>query len=52
MSTIVTMSQTVGELASGQVYRVRSRTAETLVKNSQATKSTLKRDANAKNSKG
>ena len=42
MSTVVTMSQTVGGLTSGQTYRVRSRTAEALVAATQATKSTTR----------
>ncbi len=37
MSTIVTMSATVGNYTSGSTYRVRSRTAETLVKAAKAT---------------
>lgn len=40
MSSIVTMSQTVGNYISGSTYRVRSKTAEILVANSQATKLT------------
>jgi hypothetical protein len=42
MSTIVTMSQTVGELTSGQTFIVRSREAEKIVANTQGTKSTLR----------
>lgn len=38
MSTVVTMSQTVGNLTNGQTYLVRSRNAELLVAASQATK--------------
>lgn len=38
MSTIVTMTQTVTDLTSGQVYRVRSAEAERLVAQSKATK--------------
>lgn len=45
MSTVVTMSQTVGGLTSGQTYIVRSRNAELLVAASQATKSTVKGSA-------
>lgn len=37
MSNIITMSQTVGELTSGQTYRVRSRNAQAYVAASQAT---------------
>lgn len=37
MSTVVQMSQTVGPYQSGQVYRVRTRQAEVMVENSQAT---------------
>lgn len=39
MSNIVTLSQTVGDLTNGQTFRVRSREADRLVANSQATKS-------------
>jgi hypothetical protein len=46
MSTIVVMSSTVGALTSGQTYRVRSKTAEQLVRNTQATKSALKKTDN------
>lgn len=42
MSTIVTMSQTVGDLTNGQTYLVRSREAEVLVAQSKATKSTVR----------
>lgn len=42
MSTIVTMSSTVGDLTSGQTYRVRSREAERLVANTQATKAAVR----------
>ena len=35
--TLVTMTQTTGELASGQVFRVRAREAERLVAQSKAT---------------
>lgn len=42
MSTIVTMSSTVGDLTNGQTYRVRSREAEKLVANTQATKGTVR----------
>lgn len=38
MGNVVTMSQTVGDLQSGQTYYVRSREAERLVANTQATK--------------
>jgi hypothetical protein len=37
MSKIVTMTSTVGDLTSGQTYRVRSRAAELLVQQSKAT---------------
>jgi len=46
MSTIVTMSSTVRQYQSGQVYRLRSREAEVLIKASQAT-ATGKRGANS-----
>jgi hypothetical protein len=52
MSTIVTMTSTVGALTSGQSYRVRSKTAELLVKNSQATKSNTKRAVSSNEGKG
>ncbi len=42
MSKIVTMSQTVNDLISGQTYRVRSKYAEALVAASQATKLTTR----------
>lgn len=42
MGNVVTMSQTVGELASGQTYFVRSRVAEKLVASSQATKGAIR----------
>lgn len=42
MSTIVTMSQTVGDLINGSTYIVRSREAEKIVANSQGTKSTVR----------
>lgn len=35
--TLVTMTSTVGELTSGQTFRVRAKTAEKLVAASQAT---------------
>lgn len=41
--SIVTMTSTVGALQSGQSYRVRAKTAELLVKNSQATKAPQKK---------
>lgn len=40
--SIVTMTQTVGELTSGQTYHVRAKNAELLVAAAQATKSGLK----------
>lgn len=43
MSTLVVMSSTVGDLTSGQTYRVRAKTAEILIKNTQATKSPLRK---------
>lgn len=46
MSTIVTMSSTVGELQSGTTYRVRAKTAEQLIRNSQATKLTVRKTNN------
>lgn len=46
MSTTVTMSQTVNELTSGSTYIVRSKEAEKLVADSNATK-TGKRGNNA-----
>lgn len=46
MSAIVTMSSTVGQLTSGQTYRVRSKTAEALVRASQATKLIVKKTNN------
>lgn len=42
MSTIVTMTSTVGDLTSGQTYRVRSREAEKIVANSQGTKGAVR----------
>lgn len=42
MSTVITMSQTVGDLTSGQTYVVRSKEAEKYVANSQATKGTVR----------
>lgn len=42
MSTVVTMSQTVGTLTNGQTYRVRSRNAELMSAASQATKLTVR----------
>lgn len=51
MSTIVTMTSTVGALTSGQSYRVRSKTAELLVATSKATKATTKRVASDKEGK-
>lgn len=42
MSTVITMSQTVNELTSGQVFVVRSREAEALIAASKATKSASK----------
>ena len=42
MSQVVIMTSTVKDLTSGQTYRVRSRTAETLVAASQATKATVR----------
>lgn len=36
--SLVTMSSTVGELTSGQTYRVRAKTAERLVAAAKATK--------------
>lgn len=41
--SIVTMTSTVGELTSGQSYRVRAKTAELLVAQSKATLSNSKR---------
>lgn len=41
--SIVTMSQTVGELTSGGTYRVRAKTAELLVAQGKATKINSKR---------
>jgi hypothetical protein len=38
MSTIVTMTATVGNYVNGQTYRVRSRNAEQFVATSKATK--------------
>lgn len=38
MSTIVTMTSTVGNYQSGQTYRVRSRNAELFIAQSKATK--------------
>lgn len=35
--TLVTMTSTVGELTSGQTFRVRAKTAERLVQQSKAT---------------
>ncbi len=52
MSTIVTMSSTVGDLTSGQTYRVRAKTAERLIAASQATKANTKRVASDKEGKG
>jgi hypothetical protein len=52
MSTIVTMTSTVGALTSGQSYRVRSRTAEQLVKASQATKTEVRRVPASQEGKG
>ncbi len=42
MSTIVTMTQTVGDLTNANTYRVKSRYAEGLVAANQATKSALR----------
>lgn len=52
MSSIVTMTSTVGALISGQTYRVRSKTAELLVKASQATVAATRRVAADKEGKG
>lgn len=41
--TLVTMTQTVNELTSGQTYRVRAKEAELLVAQSKATKATAKK---------
>lgn len=42
MSTVVTMSQTVNDLTSGQTYVLRSKEAELLVAQSKATKGTVR----------
>lgn len=42
MSTVITMTSTVGDLTSGQTYIVRSREAEKYVAATQATKSTVR----------
>jgi hypothetical protein len=42
MGTVITMSQTVGELTSGQTFYVRSREAEKYVVATQATKGTVR----------
>ena len=47
MSTVITMSQTVGELVSGNTYVVRSREAERYVAASQATKGSVRGIAQA-----
>lgn len=52
MSTMVTMTSTVGALTSGQTYRVRSKTAELLVAQTKATKSQVRRVAADKEGKG
>jgi hypothetical protein len=49
--SIITMSQTVGELTSGQTYRVRAKTAELLVAQSKATKTNAKKISGPGNSK-
>lgn len=43
--TVVTMSQTVADLTSGQTYLVRTREAELLVAQSKATKGTVRGSA-------
>ncbi len=43
MSTLVAMTSTVGALTSGNTFRVRSKTAELLVKAAQATKSPVRK---------
>lgn len=54
MSTIVTMSQTVGNYQSGSTYRVRSRQAELLVVQGKATKQPQRKitSGNPANSEG
>jgi hypothetical protein len=47
MSTIVTMSSTVGNYASGQTYRVRSRNAELFVAQAKATKLPTRKTASS-----
>jgi len=42
MSSIVTMSSTVGDLTNGQIFRVRSKEAELLIAQSKATKGTVR----------
>lgn len=42
MSNVVTMTSTVADLTNGQTYLVRSKTAESLVANSKATKGTVR----------
>lgn len=43
MSTIITMTATVGTLTNGQTYRVRSKTAELLIAQSKASRANTKR---------
>ena len=42
MSTVITMSSTVGDLTNGQTYLVRSKEAERYVAATQATKGTVR----------
>lgn len=42
MSSIITMSSTVGELISGSTYRIRSRNAEIIIAAAHGTKLTTK----------
>lgn len=41
--SFITMTSTVGELTNGQTYRVRAKTAETLIAQNKGTKSNVKR---------
>lgn len=49
--TLVVMTSTVGELTSGQTYRVRAKTAERLVTAGTASKSPAKKISGTGNSK-